>query len=59
MQFYAHLMSQLYTNSDVDVTFIRGQFNSRIGADNDININIENLQKRQTTDERMVIVYHL
>ena len=50
-QFYAHLMSQLYINSDVNVTFICGDFNSRIGTANDININIENLPDRQNVDD--------
>ena len=50
-QFYAHLMYQLYINSDVNVTFICGDFNSRIGTENDININIENLPERQIIDD--------
>lgn len=51
--FYGHLTSQLYLNNDVDVIYLCGDFNSRIGSRDDIIVGVDDvtLPLRKATDQ--------
>ena len=50
--FYSHLISQIYTNSDIDGIYIAGDFNSRIGESQDVIQHVDELPPRIVIDDK-------
>ena len=48
--FFAHLMSQIYLDDQSDVLLLCGDFNSRLGNENDVIAEIDGLPKRNAID---------
>ena len=51
-QFFAHLISQLYIYNDVDLLFICGDINGRIGKHSDVT-DIDNIKPRTVIDDQV------